>query len=78
MSKSLGNVTCPFSLIEKYGQEAVRAYFLAEGPQNKDCNFDEDRLLEMNNKFLADSFANLLRRCTAKKIIKNIDCKASV
>lgn len=32
MSKSLGNVTCPHELIEKYGVCSVRTYFLAEGP----------------------------------------------
>jgi len=34
MSKSLGNVTCPFTLIEKFGVNSVRTYMLAEGPQH--------------------------------------------
>lgn len=49
MSKSLGNVTCPFELLEKYGANSVRAYMLAEGPQTRDINFDEVRLLEVHN-----------------------------
>lgn len=32
MSKSLGNVTCPFQLLEEFGQHSVRTYMLAEGP----------------------------------------------
>jgi len=39
MSKSLGNVTCPFELLEEFGQHSVRTYMLAEGPQTKDSNF---------------------------------------
>ena len=72
MSKSLGNVTCPFKLLNRYGQDSVRTYFLAEGPQNKDCNFEENKLLEINNSFLANSFANMLSRISGKKILKNL------
>ena len=54
MSKSLGNVTCPKELIVKYGLCSVRTYFLAEGPQTHDCNFDEERLLSLNNGFMSD------------------------
>lgn len=32
MSKSLGNVTCPFELLDKFCADSVRTYFLAEGP----------------------------------------------
>ena len=32
MSKSLGNVTCPYDLIKRYGPCSVRTYFLAAGP----------------------------------------------
>ena len=70
MSKSLGNVTCPHELIAKYGICSVRTYFLAEGPQTKDCNFMEQRLLETNNAFMSDQYVNLLQRTTGKKILK--------
>ena len=45
MSKSLGNVVCPFELIEKFGQDSIRIYFLAEGPEDFDANFD-DKILQ--------------------------------
>ena len=54
MSKSIGNVTCPFELLEKFGVNSVRTYMLAEGPLLKDANFDEESLLELHNGFLAD------------------------
>jgi len=41
MSKSLGNVTCPFQLLDEFGVNSVRTYMLAEGPQQKDSNFDK-------------------------------------
>lgn len=32
MSKSLGNVIDPFNIIDTFGVDSVRSYFLAEGP----------------------------------------------
>lgn len=72
MSKSLGNVTCPFELLEKFGADSVRTYFLAEGPQNKDMNFEESKLKDLHNSFLADQFVNLLNRVRGKKVLKSM------
>ena len=60
MSKSLGNVVDPVSLIQKYGIDAVRLYFLTQGPLIKDMDFSEKALLEVHNDFLIDQYLNLL------------------
>jgi methionyl-tRNA synthetase len=69
MSKSIGNVTCPFELLKKFGVNSVRTYMLAEGPLLKDANFDEESLLELHNSFLADQYCNLINRCIGKKFL---------
>lgn len=71
MSKSLGNVTCPFELLVEFGADSVRAYFLSEGPAgSRDCNFDYQKLLELHNNFLADSYVNMINRVKGKKVLK--------
>ena len=49
MSKSLGNVIEPTEMIERFGINAVRAYFLAKGPLNKDINYEEQDLITFYN-----------------------------
>jgi methionyl-tRNA synthetase len=39
MSKSLGNIIEPIPLLQKYGADAVRLYFLGHGPMGKDMDF---------------------------------------
>jgi len=70
MSKSIGNVTCPFSLIETFGPHSVRTYFLSEGPLLKDANFDEANVKELHNGFICDQYVNLLNRVRGKKVMK--------
>jgi methionyl-tRNA synthetase len=72
MSKSIGNVICPFELIEKYGADSVRTYFLSEGPYTRDANFNLEALHITHNNFLIDSYANLITRVKGKKILKNL------
>ena len=54
MSKSIGNVVEPMSLLQKYSQDSLRLYFLAKGPLSKDASFRENKLLDMHNDFLID------------------------
>ena len=75
MSKSLGNVTCPLDLLQRYGEDSVRLYFLTDGPRNKDWNFDESKLRNLHNIFLADQYVNLINRVTGKKILQNVPSK---
>jgi methionyl-tRNA synthetase len=72
MSKSIGNVVDPFEIINKYGIDSVRLYFLSQGPLNQDIDFVEDNLLQLHNKFLIDSYMNLLFRIASKKVIKKL------
>ncbi len=69
MSKTLGNVVEPFSLIEKYGVDAVRYFFFAELPLFGDGDFSERRFKERYNSDLADGLGNLVLRVSS--LIKN-------
>ncbi|MEX2007145.1 MAG: methionine--tRNA ligase, partial [Candidatus Levyibacteriota bacterium] len=46
MSKTLGNVIDPTTLIEKYGADAVRYYFLAKISPFSDGDFSEEKFIE--------------------------------
>ena len=77
MSKSLGNVVDPYALIEKYGIDAVRLYFLTQGPMTKDMDFSEKALFDIHNDFLIDQYLNLLQRISGKKILGKFDYKVT-
>lgn len=62
MSKSLGNVIDPVEMIEKYGVDALRYYFLREIPSIADGDFSERRLVELYNSDLANGLGNLASR----------------
>lgn len=62
MSKSLGNVIDPVDLIDKYGADALRYYFLREIPSTEDGNFSEEKLKNLYNADLANGLGNLVSR----------------
>ena len=62
MSKTLGNVVDPISLIEKHGADALRFYLLREIPTTSDGDFSEDRFREVYNSDLANGLGNLVSR----------------
>lgn len=68
MSKSLGNVLDPWPLIDTYGSDALRYYLLSEMNLSGDSSFSLDALREKTYADLADSYGNLVKRCTAKSI----------
>jgi len=62
MSKSLGNVTDPNELINKYGADALRYYLLKEISPFADGDFAEKKLVEVYNSDLANGLGNLVAR----------------
>lgn len=62
MGKSLGNTLDPFDLVERYGSDAVRYYFLKELEFGRDGDFAESRFIHTVNADLANDFGNLLNR----------------
>jgi methionyl-tRNA synthetase len=62
MGKSLGNTLDPVVLVDKYGSDAVRYYFLKEIELGKDGDFNETRFVNVLNADLANDLGNLLNR----------------
>lgn len=64
MSKSLGNVIDPKSLVEQYGADAVRYYLLREMPYGTDGDYSAARM-EGRYSELANDLGNLMGRVAA-------------
>lgn len=62
MSKTLGNVIDPIELINKYGADPLRYYFLREIGATADGDFSERRFKELYNADLANGLGNLVAR----------------
>ena len=62
MSKSRGNVVYADDLVEEFGVDAVRYYFLHEIPFASDGIFTRDLLIERINGDLANILGNLVQR----------------
>lgn len=74
MSKSLGNVINPLSLIDKYGPDSVRYFLMREMVLGQDANFSEELFIKRYNADLANDLGNLVSRVT-KLISKFYDSK---
>lgn len=72
MSKSLGNIIDPFDLVDRYGSDAVRYYFLKEIEFGRDGDFSETRFVNTLNADLANDLGNLLNR-TLNMAVKYCD-----
>ncbi len=62
MSKSLGNVIDPFSLVKKYGTDAVRYFLLREISPTEDGDFTYEKFEGRYNSDLASGLGNLVAR----------------
>jgi len=69
MGKSLGNTLDPVELVNRYGADAIRYYFLKEIEFGKDGDFSETRFVDIVNADLANDLGNLLNR-TLKMVQK--------
>ena len=62
ISKSRGNVIRPLELVEQFGADAVRYYFLKHGPITEDVSISLEHLKEVYNADLANGLGNTVAR----------------
>lgn len=70
ISKTVGNVIAPQMIVEKYGVDPIRYFFLREFPSQEDGDFSYKKLENRYNGDLANGLGNLVQR-----IITLIDSK---
>ncbi len=58
----MGNVIAPKDLVEKYGVDPVRYYFLRYGPIVEDSDFSDSHFREVYNADLANGLGNTVAR----------------
>ncbi len=73
-SKSLGNVTDPIELAERYGVDVLRYFLMREVPFGQDGSYSPEAIVLRANAELANSFGNLAQR-TLSMVFKNLDGK---
>lgn len=71
-SKSLGNVTDPLELAERFGVDALRYFLMREVAFGQDGSYSPEAIVLRANAELANSFGNLAQR-TLSMIAKNMD-----
>jgi methionyl-tRNA synthetase len=69
MSKSLGNFVSPNDIIDKYGADAFRYFFLRHIPSYNDGDFSWDAFEAAYNNELANELGNAVQR-TAAMVVK--------
>jgi methionyl-tRNA synthetase len=67
MSKSTGRVVDPFHALNRFGPDVMRFYMTSEGGIRDDASYDNQRIINMYNKFLNQQFGNLASRVTRGK-----------
>ncbi|GHB34223.1 methionine--tRNA ligase [Pseudovibrio japonicus] len=77
MSKSLGNVIAPRDLVDTYGLDQIRYFFLREVPFGQDGNYNHEAMVNRINADLANDIGNLAQR-SLSMIFKNCEGKLPV
>ncbi len=62
MSKSLGNVITPHSMVEEFGLDQIRYFLLREVPYGNDGSFSHESMVHRINSDLANDLGNLAQR----------------
>lgn len=70
MSKSVGNVIDPFTMVDHYGLDQVRYFFLREVPFGQDGSYSHEAIVNRTNADLANDLGNLAQR-SLSMIAKN-------
>ena len=73
ISKSKGNGITIDDLTDKYNVDAIRYYFINNGPENKDSNFSIDDFENVQNTDLVNKFGNFVNRTLKFKGIEEIN-----
>ena len=77
MSKSVGNVIEPLALIDHYGVDALRYFFLRGVPFGQDGHYSHEAIVARMNADLANDLGNLAQR-SLSMIGKNCDGRLPV
>ncbi len=77
MSKSVGNIIAPADLVERYGVDPVRYFFMREVPFGQDGSYSNDAIIGRMNADLANDLGNLAQR-SLSMINKNCDAMVPV
>lgn len=75
-SKSLGNVTDPIALAERFGVDTLRYFLLREVAFGQDGSYSPEAIVTRANAELANSYGNLVQR-VCSMIFKNLEGKLS-
>ncbi|BBX46160.1 methionine--tRNA ligase [Mycobacterium cookii] len=72
MSKSVGNIVDPVTLIDTFGVDQLRYFLLREVPFGQDGSYSEEAIITRINTDLANELGNLAQR-SLSMVAKNLD-----